>query len=101
MVGGINDSTNEMSLPVLPPTLPRAFLALVAALEMAGPAELVTLERPSEAFETVEEAESFAFAAVSLAVEACLRNCPLATCRDVRRASRDATVAGMVTVTGV
>jgi hypothetical protein len=83
-------STKEMSLPVLPPTLPRAFLALLAALEIAGPAELVTLDRPSEAFETEDEAVSFALAAVSAAVEAC-RNCPLKRFRDWRRTFLDTT----------
>jgi hypothetical protein len=72
-------STKEISLPVRPPTLPSAFLALLAALEIAGPAELVTLDSPSEALETEDEAVSFALAAVSAAVEAC-RNCPLKSC---------------------
>ena len=112
MVGGINagelsvtellyhilasnlHSTKEISLPVRPPILPKAFWALDAAFEIAGPAELVTLLRPSEALETVEEAVSFAFAAVSLAVEAC-RNWPLKSCRDCRRATLEAIVAGM------
>lgn len=88
-----------MSLPVLPPTLPRAVRALVAALAIAGPAELVTLERPSEAFEIEEEAVSFAFAAVSLAVEACL-SCPLNSCRLPRRATREAAEAGMAATAG-
>lgn len=88
-------STKAMSLPVLPPTLPSAFLALEAAFEMAGPAELVTRDRPSEAFETFADAVSFAFAAVSLAVEACL-NCPLKSCRDWRKATLEAILAGMI-----
>ena len=92
-------STNEMSLPVLPPTLPKALRAFDAAFAIAGPAELVTLERPSEAFEMEAEAVSFAFAAVSLAVEACL-NCPLKNCRLCRRATLEATVADMNATAG-
>lgn len=88
-----------MSLPVLPPILLRALRALVAAFAMAGPAELVTRVRPSEAFETEEDAVSFAFAAVSLAVEACL-NWPLKSCRDCRRATLEAMVADMAAVAG-
>lgn len=64
-------STKEINLPVLPPTLPSALLALDPALEIAEPAELETLVRPSEALEAVVEAVSFALLAVSAAVEAC------------------------------
>lgn len=95
-----------MSLPVLPPTLPRAVRALDAALAMAGPAELVTLERPSEAFEIEAEADCFALAAVSLAfaaaslvVEAC-RNCPRNSCRLCRRATLEAAEADMTATAG-
>jgi hypothetical protein len=99
-------STNEMSLPVRPPTLLRAFRALEAAFEIAGPAELVTLVRPSEAFETVDEAVSLAFAAVSAAVslafaavsavvEACLNCRRLRNCRECLRAVLVAIVADM------
>lgn len=112
MVGGINavyesatallgrthasnsHSTKEMSLPVRPPILPKAFWALDAAFEIAGPAVLVTRLRPSEALEAVEEAVSFALAAVSLAVEAC-RNWPLKSCRDCRRATLETMGADM------
>ena len=63
-----------MILPVRPPMLPIALLALCAARLTAGPADEVTLERPCEAFEVAFEAVSLDFAAVSLAaslVEAC------------------------------
>ena len=87
-------STKEMSLPVRPPTFLRAFPALLAAFEIPDPAELVTFDRPSEAFEMLAEAVSFAFAAVSAAVEAC-RNCALKSCRDCRRTSLEAIVVDM------
>lgn len=65
-----------MTLPVRPPTLPRADCADVAALDNEDPAELVTLVKPSEAFETDVCAVSFAFDAASPAFsavdEACL-----------------------------
>lgn len=75
-----------MARPVRPPTLFNAFAALEAAPEIIDPPELVTRERPSEAFDTVADAESFAleavspaaslaFAAVSAVVEACLMVC--------------------------
>lgn len=53
-----------MSLPVRPPTLFRARFTRCAAPLKAGPAEEVTLERPSEAFEVIFEAASFDLAAV-------------------------------------
>jgi hypothetical protein len=72
-----------MARPVRPPTLFRAFAALEAAPEIIDPPELVTRDRPSEAFDTARDAESLAleavspaaslaFAAVSAVVEACL-----------------------------
>jgi hypothetical protein len=78
--------TNAMARPVRPPTLFRAFAAPEAAPEMTDPPELVTRERPSEAFDTALDAESFAleavspaaslaFAVVSAVVEACLTFC--------------------------
>jgi len=51
-VGGINDSTNLIALPVRPPILFNAALADEAAFEMEDPAELWTLVSPSEAFDT-------------------------------------------------
>ena len=69
-------STKDMSLPVRPPIPLKALLALEAALLTAGPAEEVTLDRPSEALEVALVATSFdceaALAAVSV-VEAYLR----------------------------
>lgn len=69
-------STNLIILPVRPPILPKADCADEAAFETDEPAELVTLVRPSEAFETVVFAVSFALDATSPAFsvvdEACL-----------------------------
>ena len=53
-----------MSLPVLPPILPIMFRAPEVTLDAADPAELVTFDRPSEAFDTEVEAVSFALEAV-------------------------------------
>lgn len=69
-------STNLITLPVRPPILPNADCADAAAFETEEPAELVTLVKPSEAFETVCPAVSFALDATSPAFsvvdEACL-----------------------------
>jgi hypothetical protein len=66
-----------MNLPVRPPILFNAFPAPLAAPLSAGPAELVTRERPCEALLTVEEPPSCALAAAldaaSEVEEACLR----------------------------
>jgi hypothetical protein len=78
--------TKAMARPVRPPTLLSAFVALEAAPEIMDPPELVTRDRPSDAFETAPEAVPFAletvspaaslaFAAVSAVVEACLTFC--------------------------
>jgi hypothetical protein len=93
-----SQSTKEINLPVLPPTLPNAFLAPEAAPLTIFPAEEVTLDRPSEALDAVPDAVSFAFAAASEVVEAVLkvllfrrrRN------RDWRRRVREGKDAGMV-----
>lgn len=53
-----------MSLPVRPPILFRTPFTRCAAPLKAGPAEEVTLERPSEAFEVIFETASFDLAAV-------------------------------------
>lgn len=84
-----------MSLPVRPPTLLRTLFTLCAAPLKAGPAEEVTLERPSEAFEFMFEAASFdlvvafeADCAASEVVEACRKGFDRATkreCRSIRR----------------
>ena len=82
-----------MTLPVRPPTLLRAVCALDAAPLIMLPPELVTLDRPCDAFETALEALSFVVEAVSLAlsftlpavsavVEACLTFCRRRTNRD-------------------
>lgn len=44
-------STNAINLPVRPPMRPRTVPTLFAAPLIAGPAEDVTLESPSEAFD--------------------------------------------------
>lgn len=83
-LGDILQSTKETTLPTGPPTLRRA----VAALEMAGPAAAVALERPSVALEAAEEADWLALLAASEVEEECLttdrrvRNC------DCRRTAR-------------
>lgn len=66
--------TNDIILPVRPPILLTALLALCATPLTAGPADEVTLERPPEALEVAFEAVSLVLVAVSLAasvVEAC------------------------------
>lgn len=84
-----------MSLPVRPPTLLRTPFTLCAAPLRAGPAEEVTLDRPSEAFEVRFEAASFDLVAVfeaacaaSEVVEAWRKVFDRATkrvCRSIRR----------------
>lgn len=77
-------STKETTLPTGPPTFRRA----EAALEMAGPAAAVALDRPSEALEAAEEADWPALLAASEVEEECLttvlrvRNCD---CRSTAR----------------
>lgn len=61
-----------MNLPVLPPIFPKAFPRFLAAPEIAGPADEVTRERPSLAFDWKSDAFSDAFAAVSLAASVAL-----------------------------
>jgi len=61
-----------ISLPVLPPIFPRAFPSPLAALPIAGPAEEVTLDKPSEAFDWKPDAVSDAFAAVFFAASVAL-----------------------------
>lgn len=56
-----------MTCPVRPPIFPRASETPFAALPMAGPAEEVTLDRPSEAFDLNSAALSVAFDADSFA----------------------------------
>ena len=56
-----------INLPVLPPIFPRAFPRPLAAPLIAGPADDVTFDRPSEAFDWNFEAVSDAFDAVSFA----------------------------------
>ena len=71
-------STKDIILPVRPPILPRALYAeepildtVEPADDAAEPAELWTLVRPSEAFDTACFPLSWAFEAASEAVEAC------------------------------
>lgn len=62
-----------MTLPVLPPTLPSALPTLFAAPLNAGPADDVTFESPSDAFD-------WNFEAVSLALELAFEAASLAFC---------------------
>lgn len=59
-----------MSLPVRPPIPPRALEVNCPALIIAEPAEDVTLDSPSDAFDAAWEAFSFAEPATSEFVEA-------------------------------
>lgn len=77
-----------MILPVRPPMLPIALLALCAAPLTAGPADEVTLERPCEAFEVAFEAVSLDFAAVSLAASV-VEACRLVVWRAMKRVCRN------------
>ena len=99
-------STKEMTRPVRPPTLLSAFLAVDPALDKADPPELVTLDRPSDAFdvifevaslafEAVSAAVSFALLAVSAAVEACLTFCRRRRNRDWRSNALEAGAVDM------
>ena len=101
-------STKEMTRPVRPPTLLSAFLALDPALDKTDPPELVTLDRPSDAFdvmldvaslalEAVSEAVSFALFAVSAVVEACLTFCRRRRNRDWRSNALEAGAVDMAT----
>jgi len=88
-----------MTRPVRPVTLFIASDAREAALETTDDPELVTRDRPSEAFDTAPEAVSFAldavfpaaslaFVAVSAVVEACLTFCRRRRYRDCRSNAR-------------
>lgn len=91
-------STKAMNRPVRPPIRPRALPTLFAAPLRAGPAEEVTLERPSEAFDWNFEAVSEAFEAASFAASVALavvdsnrrdvRPVNLADCRSTAREPR-------------
>ena len=81
-----------MSLPVRPPIFPRALLTPCPALLRAGPADEVTRERPSDAFDVALEAVSFDLVAVVEAasaawevVEACRGRPAIRSCRSVNR----------------
>jgi hypothetical protein len=65
-----------ISFPVRPPSLPNVPLTPLAALAMAGPAALVTRERPWDALAVVSLAASAAFWVVVLSkrrVAICLK----------------------------
>lgn len=86
-------------MPVLPPTFPSALETPLAALLIAGPADEVTLERPSEAFDLYSEAVSDAFEAVSFAASVALvvvdsnrRTVRPVSFDDCRRTARDADI---------
>lgn len=82
-----------MTLPVRPPILDKADCADEATFETEEPAELVTLDKPSEAFDTVLLAVSLAFDAASPAFsvvdEACLNCCCRRRARDCLKTARD------------
>jgi hypothetical protein len=95
----LQSRTKAMARPVRPPMLFNAFVALEAAPETMDPPELVTRDRPSDAFDTAPEAVSFAleavspaaslaFVAVSAVVEACLTFCRRRRYRDWRSNAR-------------
>ena len=79
---------NPMSRPVLPPIRPRAFPTLFAAPLMAGPADDVTFDRPSEAFDLNSVAVCEAFEAVSFAASVALAVVD-SNRRDVRPVNRE------------
>lgn len=94
-------SVKAINRPVLPPTFLRAFPAPWTAPEIAGPADDVTFDSPSDAFDVADAAASFDFdaacAADSVVDEACLtavrrnRNCD---CRRTERAAGAGIVGG-------
>jgi hypothetical protein len=63
---------NAISFPVRPPIRPNALPTLFAAPVIAGPADDVTLERPSEAFDLYFAAVWEAFEAVCFAASEAL-----------------------------
>lgn len=87
-------SVKAITRPVLPPTFLRALPAPWRAPEIAGPADDVTFDRPSDAFDVADAAASFDFAAACAVAsdvdEECLmavrrnRNCD---CRNAERAA--------------
>jgi hypothetical protein len=76
-----------------------AFRAPEAAPLTIPPADDVTLDKPEEALEVVSEAASFAFAAASEVVEACLRLFLRRRNRDCRRIAREVRGEGIVAET--
>ena len=84
-------STNDISLPVRPPILPTALLIPCEARLRPEPADVVTLERPCEAFVCTLEAVSFVFAAVFAAVSlaaSVVEACRLVVWRAMKRVCR-------------
>ena len=71
----------------------KAFRVPEAAPLTILPADEVTLDKPSEAFDEVADAVSFAFVAASEVVEACLRLFLRMRNRDWRRTAREDMVA--------
>lgn len=87
MVSVDSHCTKDIILPVRPPMLPTVLLTPCAARLTAGPADEVTFERPSEAFEVAFEAVSLDFVAVSLAASA-VEACRLVVWRAMKRVCR-------------
>lgn len=93
-----------MYLPVRPPIPLIAEDAEEAAFETEELAELVTLDRPSDAFETCCCAVSLALeatsAAFSVVEEACLNCCRRRTKRDCRRIALDEDIVADIAIKG-
>lgn len=87
-------SINAMSFPVRPPILPRVPVTPLAKPAMAGPALLVTRDRPSEALAWY----SFALPAVSLAASAAFCVVVLSNRRKATRRSAGERRAGRAAV---
>jgi len=96
-VGGINESTKAISLPVRPPILLNAPPTPCIAPAIAGPAAEVTLDNPSEAFDVAEVAASVTLAAAWDVVDEGLKAGLRSRNRDCRKTARDAMI-GIVAV---
>jgi len=94
MVGGTILSTKAISLPVRPPIRPRALVIPCAAPLIAGPADDVTRESPSEALDFTDEADAEAFEAAEDAASVAFEAVELfrITCRERRGERRAARV---------
>ena len=80
-------SANDINLPVLPPIRPSTLLALCATPLIAGPADDVTFESPSEAFDWIFDADSLVFE-VALEATSCVEAFLRGACRPKSRVCR-------------